>query len=533
MNKHMELITSTDISVPGLEYSLGELSNQPNVFDWAKHHSSSKQKKSRKKKKHRNYDNNKSELSYPIFQNPIVHYQMQKFDSAFAARRGENIPSAMIFSSEHDSGVVFGYANDLDGQKQLVGKRAEIDGHIAVFGGSGSGKTTGIAAPTCAAWKSPIFMFDFKGDLLKYRKRTDAKVLYLLSGKENAFYYDPFMLLRKDGKDTLVSNARELANAILPLPLNIREPFWIQGARDILTGAIIYCFHLGMNFIETMKSIKTTGLSQLLNEIFTDDLASVCVNLDVILNPRMLAGISEELHQHLTVFATDEIIKNALSNSSASPKDPLHWEDLEHSDIIIRLDMGRIEQWSSVVRLMLTQLIRTLERRPEMYSPQGFSIKPTLLLLDELPQYGKIEEIASSLKILRSKNVTFALFMQSLADLDEVYGMNTRRAILDNCPYQAILSAQDAETQQYFSSRIGVDSFPSSSITASYTQKGNYCGYNASITETLQPIVFPQEFAALTNVVLLHPWPGGFCRVNKILPEQQRTTPKLCVDIER
>lgn len=526
--EYEELTVSGDISVSGSECCFGEYNSQPDVLRWAKQHKSPS-----KKKKHHKHNDIYADPTYSLSRNPVAQYQLQKFESAFTKRCGKDIPANMLFEPTQESGILFGSFVDEGGELQFVGKRAEKDGHVAVFGGSGSGKTTSIAAPTCATWKSPLFAFDLKGDLLQHRNKSETKVLYLLSGQENVFYYDPFDLLRKEGENTLVSNARELTNAIIPLPLDTREPFWINGARAILTGSIIYYFRLGLDFIETIVKIKTTRLLELLDKIATDNLASACINPDVALNPRMLAGISEELHQHLTVFATDEIIISALSSSPESSKIPLHWEDLEYGDIIIRMDQSRSEQWGSIIRLMLVQLIRTLERRPEMYTPEGFHIRPTLLLLDEFPKFGKIEEFVSAMRILRSKNVTFAIFAQSVADLDEIYGINTRRTILDNCQFQAVLSAFDPETQQYFSSKIGVDTFPSTSVTANYDPNGAYLGYSGNISETIQPIMFPHEFATLNDVVLLHPWPGGFCRVQKILPEQQRTTPKLCVDIKK
>ncbi len=271
-------------------------------------------------------------------------------------------------------------------------------------------------------------------------------------------------MLYKDGEDNLVQNARELAQAIIPLPHNISDPFWIQSARDVLTGAIIYYCRLGVGFISSMIEIKTTRMSELLERIRTDIYAAVCINPDLDLNPKTLAGVSMELHNHISVFATDKLIQNVLSPMSNAPENIIKWEDLQFFNIFIRLDQSRLEQWSSVVRLMLTQLIRTLQRRPEKYEPEGEKLKPILLMLDEFPQYGKIDLIPSALKILRSKNVTFSIFCQSFADIDEIYGNVTRRTILDNCPYKVILNAFDAETQQYCSTLVGTVKSPSESL---------------------------------------------------------------------
>ncbi len=301
------------------------------------------------------------------------------------------------------------------------------DGHIAVFGGTGSGKTTGIAIPTLYTWKGTVFSFDFKGDLISHIGKRHAITLYMLDGKDNYFYCDPFSVLRQGGKRNLIQNARELANAIIPLPPpNTTDPIWSEAARDVLTGAIVYFFNLKATFIEAMVNIKSISMIELFKKIKVDPSASICVNLDLTLNPKTLAGVSLELHSRIAVFATDPVIQDTFSPSEDGRKCPLTWGSLENSDIVIRIDQSRLDQWSGAVRLMLVQMIRTLERRPEKYTPEGADVKPTLLLLDEFPQYGKVEAITSALKILRSKNVTIALFCQSLSDLDETYGRETR-----------------------------------------------------------------------------------------------------------
>ena len=52
-------------------------------------------------------------------------------------------------------------------------------------------------------------------------------------------------------------------------------------------------------------------------------------------------------------------------------------------------------------------------------------------------------------------NVTICLMVQSLVQLDEIYGEKARRTIVDNCHYKAILGTTDADSQKYFSNLIG------------------------------------------------------------------------------
>jgi type IV secretory pathway TraG/TraD family ATPase VirD4 len=159
-----------------------------------------------------------------------------------------------------------------------------------------------------------------------------------------------------------------------------------------------------------------------------------------IANPednKMLSGISAELSNRVMVFATDMRIKTAFTPTD---DDMMKWEDLATHNIFMRIPEDKLGQWDGAITLMLTQLIRTLERRPDMHSREAKERKlpPVLLLLDEFPRLGKVDVIQNAVSTLRSKGVTICLMMQSLAQLDKTYGKESRQIILDNCQYKAI-----------------------------------------------------------------------------------------------
>lgn len=161
------------------------------------------------------------------------------------------------------------------------------------------------------------------------------------------------------------------------------------------------------------------------------------------------------------VFATDSDIQSALSCSEDEEDcfNAFSWEsivsDAEAPNVFLSISQDRLEQWSGVLRVMITQLIRQLERRPEKYSLKGRSMKPLLLLLDEFPLLGNMEGIETTLTTLRSKNVTLNVVIQSMAQLDEVYGENKRKTLVDNCDYKVILRVTEPDTQEYLSRMIG------------------------------------------------------------------------------
>ena len=76
---------------------------------------------------------------------------------------------------------------------------------------------------------------------------------------------------------------------------------------------------------------------------------------------------------------------------------------------------------------------------------------PILVCLDEMPRLSAINGLTAALATLRSRNVHILGIVQSMAQLDAIYGREQRAVIADNCRYKYVLSATDPETQKYFS----------------------------------------------------------------------------------
>lgn len=162
---------------------------------------------------------------------------------------------------------------------------------------------------------------------------------------------------------------------------------------------------------------------------------------------------------------------------------------------------------------MTTQLIRHLERRSEKYSGEGANTEQTLLLLDEFPRIGKVQCMADAMATLRSKGVNICLAIQSIAQLDAVYGIQQRRVIMDNCQFQLVLRANDSETQRLLSDLIGTAIVCRRSAGVSYDEFKRPTGYHLQMGESREHIIQPHELATLNDALVISPY-GAF-RVEK------------------
>lgn len=425
---------------------------------------------------------------------------------------GQNIPEKMILGDD-ESGLYLGLEAKY-GKGYYVGKKSENDGNALIIGTNGSGKSYICAKSTIETWHEPFVALDCKGELSSHYDslQCKGKVIrkYIIFDPINrGVHYNPFAILKKDDV-YFKENVEEIAYAIIPELLSDPNKYWWDMARSLLKAVIIYGFSIGLDFIETMTIAVSFSVSELCKKINQSNFekAKWYIKDFAQLKKEQLAAIGTDMKQHIMVFATDPCIQAALSNNGS--ESTFSWEDISASadapNVFLRLSQDRLEQWGGMIRLMITQLIHTLERRPDKQDPQGHNTKPILLLLDEFPMLGKIKAITNALTTLRSKKVTFCLMIQSIAQLDAVYGSDVRRVIVDNCQYKIILNITEPDSQEYFSKLIGTVPTGRKSISQGYDPYSNYTTFGKQIQEFREPLIFPHEFATNRDIWLHTPY---------------------------
>lgn len=436
---------------------------------------------------------------------------------------GEQIPDNLLINRLSDTGgITFGLPNDQTPLFSVdrVGIPKGTEGHIVITGGSGSGKSTGIATPTMESYKGPMVVTDIKGELSKIYSRLYAKgtttrpfIIFDLTEPKSPSY-DPFLLLHRDDERNLEANLKDIVKSILPDIPGDTQPFWRETAQSLFHASLRYYYLLGLTFIEAVIEIVSTPIAELIKTLkSSDDLGVLNAMRDISsAKEEQLASISMELRNALADIANDDYICHAFSARDNS----FTWEDLEENVIFLCIPAEKIDAWGKTIALMYKQLFRYLERRPEKYSQKGRNREQILLLMDEFPRFGRIEGMASAMATLRSKGVTICLMIQSLAQLDELYGENGRRIILDNCPYKAILSANDPDTQKYLSDLAGTIPSLQWGASVNLNRKFRITGYGGQINSSEKPFIQPHKLAFLEDVLLITP--HGVYQIGKIPP---------------
>lgn len=428
-------------------------------------------------------------------------------------------PPEMLRGMGTDPGLLFGLPTKED-SGLYVGCHSKTEGNYAVVGGCGSGKSSNILMPTLRTFDGAICATDVKGELSDFYKElyrlglVDRPWIIFDPMQIEGPSYDPFDWLLRDDETRLVSNIWEIALAIIPVLNNDIQPFWAESERGVLAAALLYYFKYGLSFSETMTTVMMQPTSTLCEGLKKSGDVQVQFFLGeaAAMKPETLANIDRGLRNKLMLFAADPYISHAFRGRREGAN-CFTWEDLNTHNIFLRIPADKIEEWGGAVNLMYTQLMRHLERRPEMYSTDGATNVQTLLMMDEFARFGKLEMITAAMATLRSKNVNICLAVQSVAQLDKIYGECDRRIIFDNCPFQIILRANDADTQKYLCKMIGTAMRTQLNKSEHLDECMDTTGYSRQASEIRDLIVQPHELATLQDVLLLTPF--GFYRAEK------------------
>ncbi len=400
------------------------------------------------------------------------------------------------------SGMVFGKKGG-----NYVTKKEQEDGHALVIGGAGSGKSSGIAIPTLMSWKNRAFVIDIKGELYEKTKkvRGEDSIKVFNPSDEFACGYNPYYVLEMT--DDLCSTAHEIAESIIPLSPDVKEPMWIKNARDFLCGAILYFYDKGKNFSETMIAIKSQSAKSLVAEVMESGIQEAITYMSTFADmaDETLSGVFTEVSINITPFATNKALIRVLGSSSNA----ITPNDLENgNDVFICIEEHKLEQWKTLLTMMVNQFCKFFEQR------KNDNNTPILFMLDEFPRLGKIESVATGLATLRSKKIEIMLYVQSKNQLDMIYGKEQAGSICDNCTYKVILKASEPATQKWCSDLVGTFDKIKKSNSTNANAFGMGSGSGVSTTTEEKRIIKPEEFAYLQDVVCI--FPTGYNRITKI-----------------
>lgn len=427
----------------------------------------------------------------------IVMYVLKNGGGLFRFSQKQN--KVQILPKKKVSGVVFGKY----GTKLACSLETE-EGHIAVLGGSGLGKTSALLIPTLRAWKGRAFVIDISGDICKNARMPGCLIYQPQNPKTIPYNIFGAIDSQKD-RNEKYELLEQLAFLIMPdKKKNTSEAaeFFNTEGRKMLTSALICYYNAGMDFISICEKIMENNWRDLLNDIAGHKNKKANLYIASFAGPseQNNAGCKQSMDKAIKLFATNEKIKKTIRRPVSGEK-CVTPEILEKKNVFIVIDDDKLKLYAPLLHIITAQSLEYFSKRP-------VENKTTILFcLDEFVSLGEME-ITEALRKLRKKHIRIMMLTQSMADIDLLYGRDERMAMMNNYLYKVILGCDDTDTQEYFAKLIGQHETKKNSISKNSSQTTH------TEAEAKDWIIQPSDLARLGNEVILLS-PDGCMRLKK------------------
>ena len=408
------------------------------------------------------------------------------------------------FRSDRVHGIVFGR----DSHGRLVYSPTNQEGSCFVVGQPGSGKTSALLIPTLRSWTGSSLTIDISGDI---STNVDCpRKLIFAPGTSDTLPYNIFGYI--DDLHSIPDQDEALENlGYLLMPeqpdASSNAKYFQDGGRSMLIAALISFYHQGVDFCDICSTIVDSSFKVLLSQIDKsgNSRAISYINQFEGALDTNSQGCKQNADNAIRLFATNPAVQESLHRSGVG-EHAITPTDIESHNVFIVIPDQKLKIYAPLLSIITAQAFDHFSNRPNGASPT------ILLCLDEFHSLGKLP-IGDALRKLRKKNVRIMVLTQSINDIDEVYGRDAHKSMIDNFAFKVILGAGGSDTQEYFSRMIGMEQ----QEKKSFTRPGGLLSPVSSETTAYsnEYIISPADLGRLgSKLILLHPSGYDFLKKN-------------------
>ena len=187
----------------------------------------------------------------------------------------------------------------------------------------------------------------------------------------------------------------------------------------------------------------------------------------------------------------------------------LHFESLrtEKTALFIMIEESETEYYAFILTILYTQLFGFCLKMPE----KGKKYLPIFFLMDEFANSGKIPGFETLITVLRRRKVSLSLIVQSLSQLESIYGKTASETIIGNCASQIYYSGLPLEDCERLERILGKTTLLHEERNTNRFETGNIKELGRSLM-TAQEIRIMRDMAIFVYSNLLpikitpHPW---------------------------
>lgn len=421
--------------------------------------------------------------------------------------------------------------------------------HWIYLGSTGSGKSVTAVIPQCsfiatAKTKQSVFITDPKGEIFsttsKMFEDNGYKILTLdfrnpsLSNHLNILEpiireYEQFSKNDKLAQSEKSSKKKikyqnksiehlaecnqliESISRIIMEDKTAKEAFWNNTASDLLYGLIslfleeyadgkIKREQITLSSIKKFQNSSLTDKNQKLLKKYVEEKPYGFKSKDKLIpvissSENTYRSITSVFNERMSLF--DDInVENITSNSD------FEFDILGKKPTVLYCcipDESKI--YYSLISIIVSLIYKTLvllsNTQPNKRLPYDL-----VFLLDEFANTPPLEDIETIVSVARSRGMYFQFFLQSFAQLDNLYGKEVSQIIQDNCGL-AYLKTNTQETAESISKRLGNKTIETSSLNYSMSFMNNNGSKGTSLMS--RNLMTPDEIKQLHYKTIILP----------------------------
>ena len=339
-----------------------------------------------------------------------------------------------------------------------------LNNNDVIIGTSGAGKTRGYVMPNILKMNGSMVVADTKGTILRKVKSRLEENGYLVqsldfTGNTLDCGYNPFDYIYYDEEsDTFsIRDLKKIAAMLIPIK-ETQEPFWELAAREIfecLAAYVLECLpkeeHNLMSVISLFRIMGTQIYYQLFYEvegIKPDSHAFTLFDMTrgYIRAEKMYESIRAFLSQKLNLY----VEKSVQQLFTCEKK--VDFREMGKRKTALFLTISDTDRsMDDFINLFYTQAFHELCNSADHDYPDGRLKVPVRFFLDDFAANVFIPDFDKTISTIRSREIAVSIILQSLSQLEDMYGAAGAKTILNNCDNCLYLGGQDVDTAQYIS----------------------------------------------------------------------------------
>lgn len=339
-----------------------------------------------------------------------------------------------------------------------------LNNNDLIIGPSGAGKTRSYVKPNLMQCNESVIVTDTKGSLLSevgpLLKKQGFQVINIdFTNMVNSCGYNPLDYIRYDKERQKYSEQDIVTITTCLVPIeDPQQAVWEMHARQYMSTMIAYVMECLPPEEHTLKYVRNlfaemdTGVfDHLFQELGAQNPDSYAwTHYQMFRNNRqaekMHASIQGVIAQKLDLLTFDGPLQ------MYSRPDKVDFAALGREKTAVFLNVSDTDRSiDRLVNLFYTQALQALcNSADKEYSDHRLPV-PVRFILDDFAANAEIPDFDKIISVIRSREIYVSIILQSLSQLNAIYGRERAMTIINNCDNCLYLGGQDVDTAKYIS----------------------------------------------------------------------------------